>query len=107
MMRRQPRSTLSSSSAASDVYKRQLQLYDQVGHRAVQHRDAHGDAVQLALELGEHQRRGPGCAGRGRNDIGRAGSRPAQVLVRKVEDDLVIGVGAVSYTHLTLPTKRI
>src|SRR5665648_1053401 len=56
MIRRPPRSTLSSSSAASDVYKRQDhhraaerdQLLDSEGVRA-----EHGPGVDLEPELGE------------------------------------------------------
>eukprot|EP00658_Telonema_sp_P-2_P041492 TRINITY_DN29686_c0_g2_i1.p1 TRINITY_DN29686_c0_g2~~TRINITY_DN29686_c0_g2_i1.p1 ORF type:complete len:241 (-),score=63.34 TRINITY_DN29686_c0_g2_i1:141-863(-) len=56
MMRRPPRSTLSSSSAASDVYKRQARLKDreqQLGHE-VEHRQLVADTAEferlMALE---------------------------------------------------------
>ena len=70
-----------------------LQLHDQVGDRAVHHRHPHRDAVELALELGQHERGGLRRAGGGGDDVLRGSPRPAQVLVREVKDDLVIGVG--------------
>ena len=59
-----------------------LEQRHQVDDRHVRRRHAHRDAVELALQLGQHladRRRG---AGRGRDDRQRRGARPAQVLVR-------------------------
>src|SRR5664280_2993516 len=55
MIRRPPRSTLSSSSAASDVYKRQHQRHDEVPEGAGHHddcRDDHDQAVQTDDRVG-------------------------------------------------------
>ena len=70
MIRRPPRSTLSSSSAASDVYKRQVFNQTKKGEKA----------VNVSLFTVRH------------------------VFVEFVEG---MESGTVSYTHLTLPTKRI
>src|SRR5674536_373912 len=78
MIRRPPRSTLSSSSAASDVYKRQLRQRPRLGE--------HEDLLAEDHEGGNGLDPGPGsklALGFG-VDLG--------------EDDL--GVGPVSYTHL-------
>src|SRR5664280_3866326 len=124
MIRRPPRSTLSSSSAASDVYKRQL------------------DSVPVALGLspcilspaGQLEHREQGCLrpelGRPRLLLGGLGFvlgvdvqcvadatpqsvnavdalaiNPDRVLDNSSQEDGL--AGPVSYTHLTLPTKRI
>src|SRR6266540_1627489 len=65
----------------------------QVGERAVLDRDAQGDAVELALELGDGQRAGLRRAGGGGDDVARGRAGAPQVLVREVEDHLVVGVG--------------
>src|SRR5690606_26296500 len=69
------------------------QLDDQVGDRAGGDRDAHRDAVQLALELRQHQRGGLRGTGGGGDDVLGGGTRATQVLVREVQDPLVVGVG--------------
>ena len=51
MIRRPPRSTLSSSSAASDVYKRQPQDVQQINKRAV-HRQMEMMGIRSALRAG-------------------------------------------------------
>ena len=68
-------------------------LADEVDHRAGDHRRAHGDAVQLAVELGQHEADGLGGAGRGRHQVDGRGARAAQVLVRGVLEVLVGRVG--------------
>ena len=65
---------------------------DEVGDRAVGHRDAHRDAVELALQLRQHQAGGLRRAGRRRDDVDRRRARPAQVLVRQVQQRLVVRV---------------
>src|SRR5659263_718399 len=92
IIRRPPRSTQSRSSAASDVYKRQLP-------------EVRGDPVD--------EGRLPGAGGtRHPEDVG-APRVPVQFLQgADRRGDLVVqvphqprrGPGAVSYTHLTLPT---
>ena len=66
MIRRPPRSTLSSSSAASDVYKRQVAALQ---IRSTANVEANFAEAEEQIELASRR--------------------------------------AVSYTHLTLPTKRI
>ncbi|OIF79676.1 hypothetical protein A7M47_18000, partial [Acinetobacter baumannii] len=51
------------------------------------------DPVELALEVGEHQRHGLGRAGGRRHDVERGGAGAAQVTVAGVEQPLVTGVG--------------
>ncbi len=54
--------------------------------------DADGEAVELAGGLRDDQLEGLGGAGRGGNHRQGGGAGAAQVLVREVEDDLVVGV---------------
>ena len=54
--------------------------------------DADGEAVQLAGGLGDDQLEGLGGAGRAGNHVEGGGAGAAQVLVREVENDLVVGV---------------
>ena len=83
MIRRPPRSTLDRSSAASDVYKRQLGVLglDVLPRVVLQLLESQGDAFAVAVE------------------------------VQDLDLDLVTDVddlaGAVSYTHLTLPTSDL
>ena len=65
---------------------------DQVGDRAVLHRNAHRDAVELAQQIGQDQADRLGGPGRRRDDVGGGRPRAAQVGVRRVEDLLVVGV---------------
>src|ERR1035438_8345786 len=60
--------------------------------------DADRKTVQLAGSLGNDQLQGLGGAGRARNHAQCSGTCAAQVLVRKIEDDLVVGV-AVDGSH--------
>ena len=71
---------------------RLLHDHGEVGERDVGRRNADRDAVDLALELGNHERRRLGGAGRRRDDRHRGGAGAAQVLVRQVEDGLVVRV---------------
>src|SRR5674536_248416 len=101
MIRRPPRSTLSSSSAASDVYKRQPVIsyggwpVKGVGGGALVRPAPH--ASRRCASLRDRMRpltRGPlPLPVLGREKLRCAASRP--------------GLATVSYTHLTLPTKRI
>src|SRR6476646_3641778 len=64
----------------------------EVGERHVRRRDADCDAVDLPLQLGDHER---GClrgARRGRDDRHGSRTRAADVLVRQVENVLVFCV---------------
>src|SRR5665648_1304918 len=96
MIRRPPRSTLSSSSAASDVYKRQQQ--GEHGGLAVPVAPDDADPVALADPDGDR--------------VEDHGGRVLQVQPFAAEQvghvlSPVRGRRPVSYTHLTLPTKRI
>ena len=58
----------------------------------VRGRDADGEAVQLAGQLGDDQLEGLGGAGRAGDQVDGGSAGAAKVLVREVEDDLVVGV---------------
>src|SRR5690606_12319368 len=62
--------------------------------------------VGLARPLGQHQSGGLGGTGGGRDDVLRGGPGTAQVLVRVVQDDLVVGVG-VHRGHQTLDDAEV
>src|SRR5674536_110646 len=123
MIRRPPRSTLSSSSAASDVYKRQGAGPHRAADRGAGgvHRGGAPAAGRAAADPA-----GPG-PDRAHGSVRRHLRPAAQRLLRAALDavdaavpgvaarppgrgsdpDPAGGPGAVSYTHLTLPTKRI
>src|SRR5680860_27821 len=86
---------------------RGLQLDGQVGGRPRRQRHAHRVAVELALELRHDQGDGLGCSGRGRDHVQGSGASAAQVLVRVVEDVLVIGVGVDRRHQATLDAERV
>ena len=68
------------------------EAHDEIGDRAGRDRRAHRDPVDLALQVGQHEAdRACGAGGR-RNEVDRRGACAAQVLVRKVEDLLVVRV---------------
>ena len=54
--------------------------------------DADGEAIELAGGLGNDQLEGLGGAGGAGNHVEGGSAGAAQVLVREVEDDLVVGV---------------
>src|SRR5437879_2156402 len=54
---------------------------------------AHGIAVELAFQFGDHEMQGFGGPGRAGNHVYRCGARAAQVLVRQVEQLLIVGIG--------------
>src|ERR1019366_2525373 len=68
-------------------------LDGQVDDRAGGHGRAHGEAVELALQLGDHEADRLGRAGGGGDQVDRGGARAAQVFVRQVLQPLVGGVG--------------
>jgi hypothetical protein len=68
-------------------------LDDEVDDGDVRGGDAERDPVELALEVGEHERDGLGGAGGGGHDVERGGARAAQVAVAGVEQPLVAGIG--------------
>src|SRR6185437_6801361 len=65
----------------------------QVHHRDIGGGHAHGKAVQLAFQFRNHQVQRLGGAGGGGNHAQSGGAGTAQVLVREIQDDLVVGVG--------------
>ena len=69
--------------------------------RAGRGRDAHGEAVEAALELGDHEPERLRRAGGRRDEVDRGRAGAAQVLVRTVEQVLVGGVG-VDGRHLAV-----
>src|SRR5664279_6521521 len=99
MIRRPPRSTLSSSSAASDVYKRQILFRETMAPNL---------RVQAIIK---------GSSGSGSliADSHPSGQTRGLIQLRGEAKEIELGPGAVlqlmrtpvSYTHLTLPTKRI
>ena len=98
MIRRPPRSTLDRSSAASDVYKRQLVLGDYL------------------IEGGENSWFHGIKLNRGYGADGKATVNPALVFrVPGWDQQLISDLGSkdpnrvspVSYTHLTLPTSDL
>ena len=64
-------------------------------------RDAQAEAVELALEVRDDEGEGLRRAGRGRDDVLAGAPGAARVLVRDVEDALVVGV-AVDGVHQPL-----
>src|SRR5660397_128060 len=78
-----------------DLFRRGAlrQLHREVHHRNVRGGDADRHPDELSLQLGDDERDGLGGS-RGRRDHRHPrGARPAQVLVRQVEDLLVVRVG--------------
>src|SRR5664279_6490667 len=99
MIRRPPRSTLSSSSAASDVYKRQLQNGSVVALLAGLWRGIKSELDAAAHELAPDLR--PSHV-RLLSLTPRDGMRVGDLAARA--GMTAQSLGAVSYTHLTLPT---
>ena len=86
-----PPSRGSSAFTSSAVVSRPT-WHDEVDDRAGRDRRAHRHAVELALELRHDDADRPRGAGRGRDQVDRGGAGAAQVLVRQVEDLLVVRV---------------
>ena len=79
----------------------------EVDHRDVGRRHADGDAVELALELGQHQADRLGGAGRGRDHRQRRGAGAVEILVHGVERRLVAGVGVDGGHEALLDADRV
>src|SRR5664280_3819637 len=102
MIRRPPRSTLSSSSAASDVYKRQLDGLDLL-HGLPQSLDQMLDHRALKTHGAHH------AGGLDHQPSQLPKLPPVLLRLHAARDGLQLlpaleGLPAVSYTHLTLPT---
>ena len=78
----------------------------QVDHRAGRDGGADGEAVQAAVELGQHEADGLGGAGRRRHEVHRGGAGAAQVLVRAVLEVLVGRVGVDRRHQAVLDADR-
>ena len=128
MIRRPPRSTLSSSSAASDVYKRQVIAQDYQTNEVLMLAYMNEEAFNTTLETGKMT-----YWSRSRNELWTKGLTSGHLqfvksLTLDCDNDTILAkveqIGAachtgnrtcffktlteaVSYTHLTLPTKRI
>ena len=87
-----------------DLVLRRRALGDelQVDDRDVRGRHAHGEAVELAVELRQHEADGLGGAGRGRDHRERCGARAVEILVHRVQRRLVAGVGMDRRHHAFL-----
>src|SRR5262249_57593573 len=81
---------------------RLLEPRHQVDHGHVGCGHADGHAVQLALERRQHLADGAGGAGRSWNHVQGGGASPAQILVRQIQDALIVG-GGVDGGHLAAP----
>jgi hypothetical protein len=68
-------------------------LHDEVDDGDVRGGHPERDPVELALEVGEHQRDGLGGTGGRGHDVERGGAGAAQVAVARVQQPLVAGVG--------------
>ena len=125
-MRRPPRSTLSSSSAASDVYKRQMVRMAQDftyrhclvdGHGNFGSIDGFGAAASRYTEARLSKISMELLRDLNKDTVDFSdnydGQRKEPVVLPSrfpnilVNGNMGIAVGTVSYTHLTLPTKRI
>ena len=88
-----PLAAAANSSLTSASVVVALQLEHAVGEAGVEHRRAHRVAVQLALQLRIDQRDRGGAAGRRRLQRQHRRACPAQILVRRIDDD--VGVGRI------------
>ena len=87
--------------------RRARRLEREVDDRAGDHGRADREAVQLALELRQHEADGLRGAGRRRDEVDRRGARAAQVLVRPVLQHLVAGVGVDRRHQAVLDADRV
>ena len=78
----------------------------EVDDRDVRRRHADGDAVELAVELRQHEADGLGGARRGRDHRQRGGAGAVEVLVHRVERRLVAGVGVDRRHEALLDAER-
>ena len=77
----------------------------EVGQRAGRGGHADGQAVELALELGQDEGHGLGGTGLGGDHVQRGGASTAQVAVRGVENALVTRVGVDGGHDATLDAE--
>ena len=84
-----------------------LEDSDEIHHRNVGSRYAHGVAVELAVKFGNHQADGFRGASRRWNQVQRSSTGAAQILVRKIKDALVVGVAVYGRHRTFLDAERI
>ena len=88
-----PSAAALNAALTSSVGRLLVDERGEVDDRDVRRRHAHRDAVELALELRQHLADRRRRAGRRRDDRQRRRARAPQVLVRQVEQLLVVRVG--------------
>ena len=71
---------------------RLLDEHREVDDADVRRRNAHRVAVELAFECGNDQVQSLGRAGGARNHVERSGASAAKILVRQIEELLIVGV---------------
>ena len=69
------------------------QVGDEIGDRRVGHGDPERQAVEASRHAREDESGGPGRAGRCRHDVDGRAARPSRILVQRVDETLVTGVG--------------
>ena len=79
----------------------------EVDDRDVRGRHADRDAVELALEVGQHQADRLGGAGRGRDLRQGGGAGAVEILVHGVQRRLVAGVGMDRRHHALFDADRL
>ncbi len=84
-----------------------FQLPDKVDDRDGRRGHAHGKAIELALQLGDDQGHRLGRAGGGGDDVQGGGPGAAGILVRQVQDALVVGVGVDGGHQAALDAKGV
>ncbi len=72
---------------------------DEVNDRAVGYGDAHGNAIDTALECGEDLAGSAGSACGGGDDVDGGSAGAISIFVRGIEDALVVGVGVDGRHH--------
>ena len=83
------------------------QLGSQIDHRDVGGRHTDSHTIELALQLRQHLADGARRAGGCRDHRQRRRARPAQVLVRQVEDALIVGVSVHRGHQATLDAEAL
>lgn len=80
---------------------------DEVGQGARRGRHAEGSTVEQALELGNHLTDSLGSTGGGGDDVDGGGAHAASVLVRQIQNALVVRVGVNRAHHALLDAPLV
>ncbi len=80
---------------------RAQRLEGQIDQAHIRHRHPDGGAVELALELRQHEAHRLGGAGRGGDEVHRARPRPVRVVVQGIDRPLIAGIG-VDRRHIAV-----